>query len=134
MLVFGNHEMVCIWDCSKRGRAYQMIYPLNLLLWYNHAGLKIQTWDRVLVRSFACWMHFSSLSHHHHLLWQYLTMKLRWLQAAMAPLLSFLPETKEGLGFFGNCFLQREPKTNFLSANFLKFNIMFYKRKNVVKD
>lgn len=111
--IFANHEMVCIRDCSKRGPTFQMIYHQNLLLWYNHAGLKILTWDRVLVRSSACSMRFSSLSHHHLLLCHHLTLNLRWPQPAMAPLLSFLPETEEGLVFFANCFLQRGPKTNF---------------------
>lgn len=113
MLLFANHKMVCIWDCSKRGPAFQMIYPLNLLLSYNLAGLKILTWDQALVRSSACSTRFSSHSHHRLLLCQYhLTMNLRWLQQVMAPLLSFLPETEESLAFFANCFLRRGPKTN----------------------
>lgn len=103
-----------------RGPAFQMIYPLILLSSYNHAGLKILTWDQALVRSFACSTRFCSHSHHHPLICRNLKMNLKWQRQVTVPLLSFLPETEESLLFSAICFLQRGPKTNRVSARFFK--------------
>lgn len=109
LLLFSNQEMICIWDCSKRGRKFQTMYHPILHSSYNHVGLKILTWDQALVKSSGCSTRFSSHSHHYLLPCQNPTMNQRRLQLVMAmvPLLSFLPGTKESLLFFDTCFLRK---------------------------
>ena len=81
------------------------LFGNNNSLSYNHAGLKILTWDQALVRSSACSMRFSLNS-------------VMATTSNMAPLLSFLPETERKVWLSSPIVFFKEDQKLTLSAKF----------------